>query len=71
MSDDIVTVKVKNPWERISVVAAKVGVKPISGRLQKPALTAMGVDGERYDIFEVIEACLDRLVVNGDGGDHE
>lgn len=50
----------QNPWGRISDIAAKVGVQPMTDR-HNATITAMGVDGNAYDLWEVIAAVLDRL----------
>jgi len=48
-----------NAWARISEVAAKVGVEPYKGG--SPTICATGADGNRYDIWEVIIAVLDKM----------
>lgn len=49
-----------NPWARISEVATKLDVKPV--QVNHPGtITAMGADGNAYDVWEVIVALLDRL----------
>lgn len=49
-----------NPWARISEIAAKVGVQPIQHG-HPATITAMGADGNPYDLWEVIARVLDRL----------
>lgn len=51
--------KPQNPWARISEIAAKVGVKPID--VNQPTITAMGADGNFYDVWEVLARVLDKL----------
>jgi len=64
--DDSVRVKVGetileiNPWERISEIAKRVGVKPM-GDDHKATVTTIGGDGEHYDVFEVVIAVLDYI----------
>lgn len=49
-----------NPWARISSIAAKVGVLPLD--TGHPAtIVVTGADGKPYDVWEVIEAVLDRI----------
>lgn len=49
-----------NPWARISEIAAKVGVPPIQHG-HPATITALGADGNSYDVWEVIARVLDRL----------
>ncbi len=48
-----------NPYARISDLAAKVGIKPLEKG--QGGIVAKGADGNRYDIFEVIIAVLDKM----------
>jgi hypothetical protein len=48
-----------NPWGRISEIAAKLGVKPYTGGMA--TITAVGTDGNSYDVWEVASKALDRL----------
>lgn len=49
-----------NPWDRISEIAAKVGVGPCKPG-HRPSITATGADGLEYDVWEVIAAALDKI----------
>lgn len=49
-----------NPWDRISDIAARVGVSP-NKKGDPASILAKGADGEMYDIMAVVMAVLDRL----------
>lgn len=49
-----------NPLGRISEIAMRLGVSPVSAG-HAPSLLAMGVDGRTYDIWEVASAFLDAI----------
>lgn len=51
-----------NPWERISVIAEKLGVKPIEKH--NPTGISVNTKAGRYDLWEVIETFLDRMDKN-------
>jgi hypothetical protein len=55
------SVNSSNPYERISDVAARVGVKPYERVAGKAVLIAKGADGKEYDVFEVVIAALDKI----------
>lgn len=55
------SVNSSNPYERISDVAARVGVKPYERVAGKAVITAKGADGNDYDVFEVVIAALDKI----------
>lgn len=48
-----------NPWERISEIAARLGVKPTDGG--RASIIATGADGLNYDVWEVVAAFLDKM----------
>ena len=50
-----------NPWERISEVAARLGVAPCEPGRTVATITAKGADGKSYDVWEVVIAFLDRM----------
>ena len=47
-----------NPWDRLAVIAKRVGVKP-TDKTHVSVLIRSG--GEDYDAFEVIEGVLDYI----------
>lgn len=51
-----------NPWERISEIAAKVGVAPTEAPYG--TIVATGKDGKLYDVWEVVSRTLDKIAVN-------
>jgi len=53
--------KLGNPWGRISVIAARLGVAPFDSSTGRPTIAAVGDDGKYYDIWEVVSAFLDRM----------
>lgn len=66
MSDDVTSTgylisswDAPNPWARISEIAGKVGVQPMTPGAA--TICATGADGKQYDIWEVIAAVLDKL----------
>lgn len=46
-----------NPWSRISEIALRLGVQPVSAG-HPPSIVAIGSDGRSYDIWEVVSAFL-------------
>lgn len=48
-----------NPWDRISEIAARVGVPPDDGKAA--SLRAQGADGQWYDLMAVVIGVLDHL----------
>ncbi|MCW2195103.1 hypothetical protein AB7M45_007874 [Bradyrhizobium elkanii] len=62
--------EIVNPWHGIAKIAERLGVQPLEGRKHRPTVTVSGAEtlplhgGSRapsYDLFEVVEAVLDRL----------
>ena len=51
----------ENPWARISEIAARLGVEPITDGRPGVTIVACGADQQRYDMFEIIVAFLDRV----------
>ena len=59
-TDNVTIAQPKNPWARISDIAAKVGVGP--RQFGDPAtITCLGADGNSYDLWAVVEAVLNKM----------
>jgi hypothetical protein len=50
----------QNPFRRVSEVAARLGVPPITEN-RGATIVAMGDDGNNYDLWDVIVAFLDKM----------
>jgi hypothetical protein len=50
----------QNPFIRVSEVAAKLGVAPITEN-RGATIVAMGADGNNYDLWDIIVALLDKM----------
>lgn len=48
-----------NPWHKLIPIAERLGVKPYTEKRATAVVVAL--NGDKYDIFEMIEALLDRL----------
>jgi hypothetical protein len=49
-----------DPWHKLPSLAARLGVTPCSGPMQG-RVTLRTREGNHYDLFELINALLDRL----------
>ena len=50
----------QNPWDKVSIVAKKLGVEPCAPGT-KTGITARGSDGKSYDLMEIVLAVLDKI----------
>lgn len=51
-----------NPYERISDIAKRLDVKPApKWETGRDRLTMRGLDGQDYDVFDVVAALIDRM----------
>jgi hypothetical protein len=58
--EKMIIVPPQNPWARISELAARLGVEPVEHK-KIGTITAVGEDGNSYDLWEVVIAFLNRM----------
>jgi hypothetical protein len=49
-----------DPWHKLPSLAARLGVEPCSGPMAGRVIVS-NREGKRYDLFELVNALLDRL----------
>lgn len=59
VAGDISIPKPPNPWGRVSEIASRLDVAPYDGGATTILVT--GNDGKIYDVWEVLNALLDRM----------